>query len=70
MDEELRQTVLEGISDAIEKDKYEALRLHFTDMFLQHPNMLSNNTFKQIVTKAALFTKIYMEYGTNDEPIQ
>lgn len=44
------------------KAKFEDLRLHFTDLFLQHPDMLGKNTFKGIVDKAGEFTKYYMEY--------
>lgn len=42
--------------------EFEKLRLHFTDIFLQHPDMLGKNTFQSIVDKAAQFTQTYMEY--------
>lgn len=44
------------------KATFENLRLHFTDLFLQHPDMLGKNTFKGIVDKAGEFTKYYIEY--------
>lgn len=44
------------------KHKAEELRLHFTDLFLRHPNMLTNFSYKEIIRKAAEFTEEYLKY--------
>lgn len=48
--------------DYTAKCKAEELRLHFTDLFLQHPDMLTHFTYKEIIKKAAEFTKEYLRY--------
>lgn len=48
--------------DPIPKAQFEQLRLHFTSLFLQQPRMLELLTYKDIVRKAAEFTKEYIKY--------
>lgn len=48
--------------DPVPKAQFEQLRLHFTSLFLQQPKMLELLTYKDIVRKAAEFTKEYMKY--------
>lgn len=54
---------LKEILSLSKEEKFEYLRLYFTTLFLKQPKMLEALSFKDIVRKAAEFTKEYINYG-------
>lgn len=39
----------------------ETMKLYFIDKMLDHPKMLEQNTFKEIVEKATTLAKLYLD---------
>lgn len=39
----------------------ETMKLYFIDKLLEHPKMLEQNSFKEIVSKATELAKIYLD---------
>lgn len=54
---------LKEVLSLSKEEKFEYLRLYFTTLFLKQPKMLEVLSFKDIVRKAAEFTKEYINYG-------
>lgn len=57
----VQQYKLHRDDKTIQLTALETMKLYFIDKMLDHPKMLEQNTFKEIVEKATTIAKLYLD---------
>lgn len=57
----IQQYKLHRDDKTIQLAALETIKLYFIDKMLDHPKMLEQNTFKEIVEKATTIAKLYLD---------